>query len=314
MEWWKLGLEYLKVLAGWPIIILALAVVLRKHIGGLLRRDLEAEAAGVRVRVGRAEEAAEQALEEATQLSLVEPNEVTESLQESDGQEQQPRDSSSELPLTTQVQVLEAQLKLEEDRRSALERVLSEGARLGWEWAKSGEIEPPELSVVWSDEGTPRVQTEREARTPGKRSSVGVRAHAYEKRIFTLLQEHFPGSVLRAHMHDSPVNAYINLEGQSLHIVVKFRQDESQAANVGMIRSMLDRMRPGPEPVLIVANFGTSRAAKELMQNSYFLSGRHIYWVEWHGSHREKQLVEAVENILFGGTAQRTGSASEHES
>jgi hypothetical protein len=68
VEWWKLGLEYFKVAVGWPLIVLAIVVVLRKPLAGLFKRDLEAEAAGVRLRVGRAEEAVEQALEDAAQL------------------------------------------------------------------------------------------------------------------------------------------------------------------------------------------------------------------------------------------------------
>lgn len=50
---------------------------------------------------------------------------------------------------------VEPQEAVDAARRSAIENVMRTAARLGWKLAQSGATEPPEVKVVWADNGTP---------------------------------------------------------------------------------------------------------------------------------------------------------------
>ncbi|MEU8041537.1 hypothetical protein [Streptosporangium sp. NPDC049078] len=180
MEWWKLGLEFTKVLI-WPLVILTLGLVFKRPISGIFKRGFEAEAAGLKLRV----DAAEEALQRATQVGLdqlpevpsespgheeAEPNVLA------NGAEDPANNQAGEAPQQTneedtQLKELAAQfetrlMEVEQERRQAVEQVLAKGAQIGWEWARIGEHRPPEFDVHWTREGHPSITVNRPPQNP----------------------------------------------------------------------------------------------------------------------------------------------------
>ncbi|TQS20990.1 hypothetical protein [Microbispora sp. KK1-11] len=299
MEWWKLGLEYLKAVLGWPVITLAIAVVLKKQISGLLRRDLEAEAAGVRVRVGRAEEAAEAALEEATHLAS--PDSDAEVIGDEDAN---PRIETKSLhvsnsyetaKLSGHIAALEAQLNKEEARRIALERVLSEGARLGWEWAQAGEGEPPMLTVQWGLDGVPHVSTERNSRTSKDRGGAYIASHEYERRILSILTSRYPGLIYEQRL-DSGYDAAIITGHRSIGLVIKYFKPKSDAPRA-LIKSALSSARRAPfSKVLIISNVELPR---KLAEGLYVINKeKSICVITWDPGMGEKYLTMQIDQLV----------------
>ncbi|MEU9833699.1 hypothetical protein AB0D67_19440 [Streptosporangium sp. NPDC048047] len=154
---WNLALSYLQTLI-WPMLIVALALVFRHPLARLVGRLRKAGAAGVEVEFEQAEEAlrqADTALEVTSTPDTEPPNESPQPIEEAKesrgGDVDRWPDPQRPTPPSHDDRHAEA------NRRKAIENVLAEGIRLGWEYAKYGESAPPKFGVEWTSSGTPRI-------------------------------------------------------------------------------------------------------------------------------------------------------------
>lgn len=296
MEWWKLGLEYLKIVVGWPLVVLAIAIVLRKQIAGLLRRDLEAEAAGVKLRLGRAEEAVEEALGEATQVtSLDNPSENIEAIDAKNNGDETTSADSERLKLSQQISALEGRLETEQTRRAALERVLSEGARLGWEWARAGESEPPRITVQWSPKGVPHVYTERSSGENATHTLVRLQARDYEQRVLDILRWAYPGSVW-PEFRDDTYDARMIIDQHSFGVIVK-HYSSSRPIPASAVDLLLRNTFTGAIPIVIIANARLTREAQRIIDGLAKVFTNKVYWIHWSGDLDDDRLTKELESI-----------------
>ncbi|MEU7693638.1 hypothetical protein [Microbispora hainanensis] len=296
MEWWKLGLEYLKIVVGWPLVVLAIAIVLRKPIATLLRRDLEAEAAGMKLRLGRAEEAVEEALGEATQVTALDA--TSDQIEAIDGKNNDNETlslDSEKVQLSQQISALEGRLKTEQTRRAALERVLSEGARLGWEWARAGESEPPRIIVQWSSKGVPHVYTERSSGEHVTRNYVRLQAQDYEQRVLNFLKMAYPGSVW-PEFGDNTYDARMILEEHSFGVIVK-HYSSSRPIPASAVDLLLTNTFTGDTSLLFIANARLTREAQRTIDGLAKVFTNKVYWIQWSGDLHDDHLVEGLERI-----------------
>ncbi|WP_214107832.1 hypothetical protein [Acrocarpospora catenulata] len=156
---WNLVLDYVRVLI-WPIVAMGLAVVFRQPLRGLVGRIRKAGAAGVEVEFDQAEEVlrrADEALEASQQPAVTSSEDDDKDIidtEQADTPEEEFDDSWPEPALTTLVNTQLA----ETARRKAINEVLVEGIRLGWEYAKFGEAEPPRFELTWSLSGHPQIK------------------------------------------------------------------------------------------------------------------------------------------------------------
>ncbi|MGW0807986.1 hypothetical protein [Nonomuraea sp. NPDC002799] len=289
MDWWKLGLEYFKVAVGWPVIVLAIAITLRKPIATIFNRELEAEAAGVKLRVGRAKEAAEDALEEATEVSEKAEGQVRFDVS-------QESEQVDETELSGRLGELESQLIDEEARRASLERVLSEGARLGWEWARSGESEPPELAVYWNAEGQPKIVTREQVDKNRAGGQTEVRGFAYEQRVLGLLMSAFPGCAFDVYPDSGP-DLQIRSQGTVISVVIKHVGSGRYLSTVALNRAM-GRIAYGVTPVLLVTNVELSKNAKQIFQDMNSEAFANLSWVTWSGDSDNGRLIAAANEMI----------------
>ncbi|TLP66461.1 hypothetical protein [Microbispora triticiradicis] len=295
----------MKVIFAWPLIILALVLSLRKSLIALLQRDLEAEAGGVKVRVGRAEEAAGEALEEATtqfSSSEIQP----EFHPENSPSDQSPRtgraSEGNQSGLVGRIAELEKLLTAEETRRASLERVLSEGAQIGWEWARAGQKEPPEISVNWSAEGAPRVSAVPQKKGLQTMADVHRSARIYERLLWANLELSHPRlSAISAQTDVSGVEGDVRIVGPGfdLHIgvIIKYTAHGGPMP-IKLLEELVDTSTLMHAPVLLVTNYNILKAADEFMRDFNSSGTVRAYMVHWKNDSDNDNLRTIINRIV----------------
>ncbi|MBO3752640.1 hypothetical protein J5X84_41870 [Streptosporangiaceae bacterium NEAU-GS5] len=147
---WNLVLDYVRVLI-WPVIATLVAIAFRQPIRSLVSRIRKAGAVGVEVEFHQAEEV----LRRADEVIEAGQNSNTPAM---DSKSVDTVDINEKEMGLIQTSTAEDQLDIaEEARRIAIEEVLAEGVRLGWEYATYGESQPPRLEVTWNS-GNPQIK------------------------------------------------------------------------------------------------------------------------------------------------------------
>ncbi len=283
-------------------MVVLMVFILRRPLAGLLKRDFELEAPGFKARVGLddAEEAASNALEEAVEPT---PSAVVEALL-SDVNDEQRANSSDETHsdeqslLAAKIADLEGRLGIERERQAALSRVLVEGARIGWEWAKSGEDAPPKLVIDWTVDGAPHVSARRDSDA----DSVGMitmMAFRYEQRVRDAITGIFAGQVsIETPYRDGVADFIIRRGDRFARVIVKYSSRSAttmSTAMVGQIISMADRQI---FPIVIISNYRMSSSAAQMFTDSNV--GQ---WVLWRGERDDTALRLGIERVLMGADA-----------
>jgi PcrA/UvrD helicase-like protein len=159
MEWARLILDYLKVLA-WPVVVITLGFIFRRAITRLIDRIRRGRAAGIEVELDQTAEVlleAEKLIELSqddgieNDASQIQENHISESDSNKDVQ------NFSETGSTQSSRSEQMDDRADVLRRLAIDDILMEGARIGFEWAHEGEPEPPDLAVYWGEDGKPSV-------------------------------------------------------------------------------------------------------------------------------------------------------------
>ncbi|GAA1684506.1 hypothetical protein GCM10009733_096430 [Nonomuraea maheshkhaliensis] len=289
MEWWKLGLDYLKVATGWPIILLLIVIVLRRPIAALFKRDFEAEAVGVKVRVGPETQAASEALEDARNPPTTEI--TAPETQETSGSDEV--DTSIAINNASQ---FESRIKELEAREEALVRVLSEGARIGWEWAKAEKSSPPRLIVNWSSEGAPKVTIAEEFSSSDYLSRRS--AERYERLVLENLARIAPGEVEPViGGPDTGIDATLRDGKAVIGVMVKYSQHEN-AQTSAIIRRLINRYIGSLVPILIVSNFRLTNAATNYLLELHESGQVKVHWVRWRDERDNIALQRGVQIAL----------------
>ncbi|MEU8252385.1 hypothetical protein [Nonomuraea sp. NPDC048916] len=158
---WKLVLEYIRVLI-WPTLIFLVALVFKGSLGQLIGRITKAGAAGVELEFDRAEEAIRQAEEVIGQISegYSAAQQATDKPLNASG-DGSSHDDEQRAQTLVRSRSYATGVSSEQVTRHAIEAVLAQGARIGWEWARKGEEEPPRLEIFWTLSGYPQVKPRR---------------------------------------------------------------------------------------------------------------------------------------------------------
>ncbi|MGW4961799.1 hypothetical protein ACWEPL_31680 [Nonomuraea sp. NPDC004186] len=182
---WTLTLEYLKVII-WPFVITVMTIVFRTPLKELVRRISRVGAAGAEVEFGPTEEVLQRA--DAT-IDAIESSITDAVIDESESHPSEDSPDSSGDDKNYPLSDLGKQSQMVETvRRNAIEAVLREGARLGWEWARSGEVErPPDLRITWNHAGYPEI-----TQSLKKRVADRIPDSEYERQITNALQRVLP--------------------------------------------------------------------------------------------------------------------------
>ncbi|MFF5110409.1 hypothetical protein [Streptosporangium sp. NPDC000509] len=286
MEWWKLGLEYAKVIFSWPIVMVALVLILRKPINELLlKRDVELEAAGARIKVGSAEENLEEALGEAVQASEEIVPEIESLGSDSDGGHE------------GGVAGLESRLAAERVRRQAMERVISESSRLGWEWAQSGKKEPPNIIIHWDHEENPRVLALPSSAVSNEAYRNVREMENYYRLLLANIQIAYPGLHAFEYSIDrTGVDGTIRIGDFSANLIVKY--SSTGKIPTSHLREIIGRYGRGVRPILFVTNREMTREAQRVLSELSDSRYPTIYAVQWIDASQNEDLKRVVELMI----------------
>ncbi|MBT2228360.1 restriction endonuclease [Nonomuraea sp. NEAU-A123] len=306
MEWWKLSLNFVTSIA-WPLVVALAVVLLRRSLSKLLEEGVELDILGAKMKsLGRAEKDAGEALADAEQAVSM-------------SQENQPLDlkNPEDRPVATdggdqlhdRVAMLESKLlevgRQEEKRRGALERVLEEGARLGWEWARSGEDEPPTLQVDWSPDGSPRVSTFREPRQPSRfrQTSSSFNGAAYVKRLSRALQSIIDDSGTRIEENalladlGKEADVAINLpNGKRVILEAKYYRNSLGPEAVAQLGRLI--FSPEVAGAIIVSTTALTPSALRALRLMEEEANMPIVHVQWKGPEDNDKLSVSVFHVM----------------
>ncbi|MEN3541041.1 hypothetical protein AAH991_38415 [Microbispora sp. ZYX-F-249] len=275
MEWWKLGLEYTKVLFSWPLILFLIVFLLRKPIGEfLLKRNFEAEGAGMRVRVGSAEAAAGEALGYAAQISKADVGDST--YAETDGSPRR-----------------------EAERRRAMEQVLAEGARLGWEWAQSGQDKPPAVVVHWNADGTPRVLALPRSTVLDEEVRASRASNTYFHMLMANLQVAYPGLAVIAENidHEGP-EGMIRIGEFAADLLVEYHELPSKKLSVDQVKRAHSVCVGRILPTLLVTNLEVPNETFKVLQRLNATARSRLYVTSWRDPSQNEELKQVVELMI----------------
>jgi hypothetical protein len=280
---WTLGLEYLKVLV-WPLIAILAIVLFRTPLQGLIGRVSKVGAAGAEVEFDQAEKVLKQADETIEAIETKAGSDTS----ASDQQETPEADSDAQ---KSWQDAFRAHLA-EETRRSAIEQVLHEGARLGWEWARSGEQKPPHLAITWTADDRPQI-VQSSARKRVSHANRQPRESQYEEQVALALERILPqAQIEQSHrMGKREIDFIVLLNGKKVAIEVNLLRN-------GLVDNMASRyLALARETRAMFAGLLIVAAEPPSLKAAARLHDSGIEIVKWADSSDDLSLRQSIERL-----------------
>ncbi|GAA3213248.1 hypothetical protein [Nonomuraea helvata] len=285
---WTLGLEYLKVLV-WPAITCIAIVLFRKPLHGLIGRISKVGAAGAEVEFTQAEEILKQADETIEAIENKSETGTSDSVSNSGL-------DNSRLEVHSTVHGTTTYYLAENVRRSAIEQVLREGARLGWEWARTGEQKPPDLDIVWTSDGSPQIINS----TTNVRQRISYQAYRrkysrYEDQIALALERILPQATLERDrvIDDCEFDFIVSMNGKKIAIEVQLIQQPG--ALLDKMQNKFSRMTEGVRSTLDGMLLVIQELPKLQVVELFHEAGIDI--VKWIDSSDDLSLRRSIERL-----------------